>query len=338
MKRKIVHPAPSARALSGPNYWRSLDELKGSPGFQAQLEREFPEGASSIDGVDRRNFLKIMAASFALGGVGMAGCRRPETRILPFGKSVEGYIQGLPIYYATAMPLRKSALPVLAETHQGRPTKIEGNPGFAPYGGATSLVAQASILDLYDPDRATDHYQNGSKVDTAAVNQILTSVNAKYSGNQGEGLAFVASESSSPTRARLVRDLQAKFPKAIWSEYEPISDEAPLEAALTVFGKSVKPVYQLGKAKRIVSIDSDFFQSEAGSVFYAREFAKGRRVKTKDDDMNRLYVAESGFTLAGSMADHRLRLASSHMLAFTAAKCFNRYRKLQCNRLCCSSQ
>jgi len=319
MKRKIVHPAPSARALSGPNYWRSLDELQGSPGFQAQLEREFPEGASSIDGVDRRNFLKIMAASFALGGVGMAGCRRPETRILPFGKSVEGYIQGLPIYYATAMPLRKSAFPVLAETHQGRPTKIEGNPSYAPYGGGTSLIAQASLLDLYDPDRTTGHYQNGAKIDAAAVNQILSSLNEKYSANQGEGLAFVATESSSPTRARLVRELHKKFPKAIWSEYEPISDEAPLEAAQAVFGKSVKPVYQFGKAKRIVSIDSDFFQSEAGSVFYAREFAKGRRVTSKDDDMNRLYVAESSFTLAGSMADHRLRLASSHMLAFAAA-------------------
>jgi MoCo/4Fe-4S cofactor protein with predicted Tat translocation signal len=319
MKRKIVHPAPSARALSGPNYWRSLDELQGSPGFQAQLEREFPEGASSSDGVDRRNFLKIMAASFALGGVGMAGCRRPETRILPFGKSVENYIQGLPIYYATAMPLRKSAFPVLAETHQGRPTKIEGNPGYAPYGGATSLMAQASILDLYDPDRATAHYKNGAKIDGASVNQILSSINAKYSQNQGEGLAFLASESSSPTRARLVRELQDKFPKASWAEYEPISDEAPLDAAQTVFGKTVKPVYQLGKAKRIVSIDADFLQSEAGSVFYAREFAKGRRVVNKDDDMNRLYVAESGFTLSGSMADHRLRLASTHMLAFAAA-------------------
>jgi molybdopterin-containing oxidoreductase family iron-sulfur binding subunit len=319
MKRKIVHPAPSARALSGPNYWRSLDELQGSPGFQAQLEREFPEGASSIDGVDRRNFLKIMAASFALGGVGMAGCRRPETRILPFGKSVEGYIQGLPIYYATAMPLRKSAFPVLAETHQGRPTKIEGNPSYAPYGGATSLIAQASLLDLYDPDRATGHYQKGAKIDADSVNEILASLSAKYTANQGEGLAFVATESSSPTRTRLVRELHKKFPKAIWSEYEPISDEAPLQAALSVFGKSVKPVYQLGKAKRIVSIDSDLFQSEAGSVFYAREFAKGRRVTSKDDDMNRLYVAESSFTLAGSMADHRVRLASSHMLAFAAA-------------------
>jgi len=117
MKRKFDHPAPAAgEELSGPRYWRSLDELAATPGFQAQLEREFPEGASDLNGVDRRNFMKLMAASFALGGVGLSGCRRPEKFILPYGKSVEGVIPGLPSYYATSMPVRKSAVPLLAET------------------------------------------------------------------------------------------------------------------------------------------------------------------------------------------------------------------------------
>src|ERR1035438_5861855 len=123
MKRKVEHPEPSERALSGPRYWRSLDELAATPGFKAALGREFPEGASNMDGVDRRQFMKIMAASFALGGLGLAGCRRPEENLLPFGKSVEGAVPGLPVYYATAMPLRLWAVPLLAETHQGRPTK-----------------------------------------------------------------------------------------------------------------------------------------------------------------------------------------------------------------------
>src|SRR4051812_46659716 len=129
MKRKVEHPAPSERALTGPKYWRSLDELAATPGFQAQLEREFPAGAAEMNGVDRRQFMKIMAASFALGGIGLAGCRRPEQNILPFGKSIEGVIPGLPQYYATAMPLRKSAIPLLAETHQAvRPSSRATRP------------------------------------------------------------------------------------------------------------------------------------------------------------------------------------------------------------------
>lgn len=315
MKRKFEHPAAPA---SGPRYWRSLDELAESPGFREQVAREFPEGASSIEGVDRRQFMKIMAASFALGGIGLAGCRRPETNILPYGKSSEAIVPGLPLYYATAMPLRRYAQPLLAETHQGRPTKLEGNPSYDLSGGASSLLAQASILDLYDPDRATQHLRNGNVIDTAAVNDLLASIAKQYAGN-GEGLAFLADSSASPTRARLVAALKAKFPRAIWAEYEPVQDEPPAEASQLAFGQNVKPVYRFAKAKRILSIDADFFHAEAGALENARAFGKGRRVAKKDDEMNRLYVTESAFTLTGSMADHRLRLASSQMKAFVAA-------------------
>jgi molybdopterin-containing oxidoreductase family iron-sulfur binding subunit len=319
MKRKVIHPPPSERALAGPRYWRSLDELAAAPGFRERLEREFPEGASSIDGVDRRHFLKIMAASFALGGVGLAGCRRPESNILPFGKSVEGAIPGLPLYYATSMPLRKTAVPLLAETHQGRPTKLEGNPAYGPLGGVSSLQAQASVLDLYDPDRARGHSRDGVALTTADVNGVLARVGQGYAATQGAGLAFLAEESASPTRARLVGSLREKFPKAIWAEFEPVVDEPPVRVAQAVFGRSVKPIYRFSKASRIVSIDADFLHAEAGSLVYAREFAAGRRVTGKDDTMSRLYMAESGLTLTGCMADHRLRLPSSQMPGIAAA-------------------
>ncbi len=319
MKRKVVHSAPTERELTGPRYWRSLDELADTPGFREHLEREFPQGASNLDGVDRRQFFKLMAASFALGGIGLAGCRRPESYILPYGKSVEGVVPGLPLYFATAMPLRKSAIPLLAETHQGRPTKLEGNPSYAPHGGASSLIAQASVLDLYDPDRATAHTKNGAVLDAAGLNDLLASVGKNHSAAGGAGLAFLAGESSSPTRAVLVASLKKKFPKAVWAEYEPVQDEPPLAAAQAAFGQAVKPLYQFAKAKRIVSLDCDFLAAESGSLYYSREFAKGRRVRTKDDEMNRLYIAESGFTITGGMADHRLRLASSHMVLLAAA-------------------
>jgi len=319
MKRATQHPEPSARAESGPRYWRSLDELAATPGFRAAMEREFPEGASELAGVDRRQFMKIMAASFALGGLGLSGCRRPEENILPFGKSVEGAVPGLPVYYATAMPLRRGAIPLLAETHQGRPTKLEGNPTYAPLGGATSLFAQASILELYDPDRATAHTRGGGRIDSAAVKALLAGIGKAHAADRGAGLAFLADESSSHTRSLLVRYVRGRFPRAVWAEYEPVAEEPPVEAALTAFSLRVKPVYRFGAAKRIVSIDADFLQAEAGSLYHARGFADGRRVTKKDDPMNRLYVAESALSITGTMADHRLRLASGHMLAFAAA-------------------
>jgi len=188
MKRKFDHSAPAQRELTGPKYWRSLDELADTPGFREHLAREFPEGAASMEGVDRRQFMRLMAASFALGGLGLAGCRRPEKHILPYGKSVEYTVPGLPLYFATAMPLRKSAIPLLAETHQGRPTKVEGNPSYLPHGGASSLLAQASVLDLYDPERATAHTAGAKTLNVADVNDLLTKIHATYAGN-GEGIA-----------------------------------------------------------------------------------------------------------------------------------------------------
>ncbi|HEY5079407.1 MAG TPA: TAT-variant-translocated molybdopterin oxidoreductase, partial [Opitutaceae bacterium] len=319
MKRKVVHPEPSERALNGPRYWRSLDELSDAPGFKEAMAREFPGGASELNAVDRRQFVKLMAASFALGGIGLSGCRRPEENILPFGKSVEGAVPGLPVYFSTAMPVRNGAIPLLAETHQGRPTKIEGNPAYEAFGGATSMMAQASVLDLYDPDRATAHTQDGKVLGGAAVTALLAGVGNAHAANHGGGLAFVADGSSSPTRNRMVRALRARFPKAIWSEYEPVTDEPPGAVARALFGASVKPIYRFAKATRILSLDCDFLQSEAGSLCYARDFAKGRRVARKDDPMNRLYVAESALSITGSMADHRLRLPSSHMFALAAA-------------------
>ncbi|MDX2186826.1 MAG: TAT-variant-translocated molybdopterin oxidoreductase [Opitutaceae bacterium] len=320
MKRTVQHPAPSERELTGPKYWRSLDELVESPGFREHVEREFPQGASSLEGVDRRKFFKLMAASFALGGVGLAaGCRRPEKHILPYGRSVEGIIPGLPLYFASAMPLRSGAVPILAETHQGRPTKIEGNPSYLPFGGATNAIVQASVLDLYDPERATSHKIKGNDATVAAISDRLAEVAAKYSATGGEGLALLADASSSPTRARLVAQLKARLPRATFAQYEPVQDEPPAAAAAAVFGAAVKPIYRFAKATRIVSLDADFLQSESFSIAYARDFAKSRRVTSAKDNMNRLYVAESTMTITGGMADHRLRLASSHMLALAGA-------------------
>ncbi|MEO0508740.1 MAG: TAT-variant-translocated molybdopterin oxidoreductase [Verrucomicrobiota bacterium] len=306
--------------LSGPHYWKSLDDLAETPAFHEWVEREFPAGASEMEGVNRRQFMKVMAASFGLAGLGMAGCRRPEQTILPYSQQPENLIPGVPVYYTTSMPRAQGNMPVIAETHMGRPTKVEGNPSYKPYNGATDVYTQASILDLYDPDRATKSRKRGAVVSDIAVRDMLAELSATHAVDGGEGLLFLAEPSTSPSRARLAASIKAKLPKATWTEYAPLSYAAPEKAAEKVFGKPLRSMPKFEKAKRVLSIDSDFLHSGPASLQYARGFAKTRRVENSEEatKMNRLYSVESGMTSTGAMGDHRLRLSSSQMGAFTA--------------------
>ncbi|MEX0326618.1 MAG: TAT-variant-translocated molybdopterin oxidoreductase [Puniceicoccaceae bacterium] len=303
---------------AGPHYWRSLDELADKPAFKDWLHREFPEGASEMDGVNRRNFLKIMAASFAVAGMGAAGCRRPEQNILPYSKQPEGTIPGIPVYFTTSFPDAKDNLPLVVETHQHRPTHIEGNSDFLSYGGAVSRFASASVLNLYDPDRMTSSYEGNRRISSERVKDALAGLTAKFSPTKGQGLAILAEPSSSPTRLRLKKLLQKTYPRLVWAEYSPADANNPEQAASNLFGRPLRPLYKLEKAKRILSVDADFLNGEPGSVGMARAFSKGRKVKDQAEakKMNRLYVVESAFTVTGTMGDHRLRLSTGNMTAF----------------------
>ena len=306
--------------LSGPRYWRSLDDLAQSPAFLEQVEREFGPEASEMNEVDRRHFFKIMAASFALGGLGFAGCRRPESHILPHAKQPEHQIPGNPLYYASAFSLRGESLPLLVETHTGRPTKIEGNQDQPEYLGGTTRKAQASLLDLYDPDRAVSFKKGGAKISKAQALDELAALKASFSASKGEGVAILAESSSSPTRLRLKKAFLAAYPKAQWVEYDAVNVSNGVKAAAKVTANSkLAPKYDLSKAQRILSVDADFLDEEVGSVKFNKQFAAGRRVRKSSDEMSRLYAVESYFSITGGMADHRKRLASSQMVAFLAA-------------------
>ncbi len=321
MKRKYFHPEPTQRELSGPQYWRSLDEVADTPAFREWLHQEFPSGASELEGVDRRQFLKLMGASFAFAGLGLSGCRQPEGHILPYSKQPERLIPGVPVFYASSMPNAWDSIPLIAQTHEARPTKLEGNPSYPAYRGGTNAFAQASVLDLYDPDRATEHLDpSGQVLSKAKLQDLLLSVYRRYSATQGEGLAFLAEPSSSPSRARLLKSLKASFPKALWVEYDPINSNVSQKALKALTGKPLRPKYSLAKADRILALESDFLQSEPASLGYMRDFTARRKVKEANqaDQMNRLYSVESVFSLTGGMADHRLRLSLSHLPAFSA--------------------
>jgi len=322
MKKRFHHPEPSEKDLVGPQYWRSLDELAETPGFQEYLEREFPEGASELDGVNRRQFLKVMSASFAFAGVGLAGCRRPEKHVLPYSKQPEQIIHGKPLYYASSMPLRKDPVPLVVETHEGRPTKLEGNDLIPGKLGSTSQYAQASILDLYDPDRSQQSLRDGAVMSVAARTDLLTGLTGIYSSIEGAGLAFLAESKPSITRHSQIKRLKKAFPKAIWAEYDAIDSANPEKAAAAVFGQPARPIYQFEQARRILSLDSDFLYSDPNHLAYTQAYSKARGIRNEveadKEKMNRLYVAESYYSITGGMADHRLRIESSNIPALTA--------------------
>ena len=320
MKKSDNAEAVKETAGKGPRYWRSLNDLMEEPEFHQFVAREFPLGASELNGVDRRKFLKIMAASFALSGAGISGCRPPEQYILPYSKQPEQVIPGVPVFYATAMPRTREHIPLVVETHQSRPTKIEGNGECDDYGGSTDLIAQASVLDLYDPDRSRFSSKGSKVLSKGQVFDVLQALEAKFSPTGGQGLAFLAEPSPSPTRKRSVEELRERFPRAHWAEYEAIPRDASERAARNLYGRSLRPVYRLAKADRILSLDADFLNSEPGHLRYAKEFASRRRVHGQGEAgrMNRLYQVESNFSVSGTMADHRLRLPVGEMNAFVS--------------------
>jgi MoCo/4Fe-4S cofactor protein with predicted Tat translocation signal len=330
MKRAFEHPPEK---LTGKRYWRSLGELSDTPEFRGWLEREFPAGAAQLEGDDwsRRGFLKLMGASMALAGFGLTSCRRPEAHLVPFTKSVEWAIPGKALFYATAMPRRTGAIPLVVTTYDGRPTKIDGNPLHPASGGATDAFAQASILDLYDPARSKRFVEKGEKMeggkkvenfetrDRAAFEKYLAQLRAKIAADGGAGLAFLVEEVHSPTRERLRAELEKTFPKMRWCVYDPLLTEAQNFATQMSFGQNARLVPRLDRADVVLALDNDFLDCGDGDLAAVRAFSSRRRVSAAKDTMNRLYVVENRFTLTGAMADHRLRCPASQISAFAFA-------------------
>jgi MoCo/4Fe-4S cofactor protein with predicted Tat translocation signal len=312
----------NSNLASGKRYWRSLDELADTQEFKDWLHREFPGGASEMveDGSSRRHFLKIMSASFALAGVATlgAGCRRPEEHLEPFGKQPADFVYGEPQYFATAMPTRTGAIPLVVKSYEGRPVKIEGNALYPGSNGGTDRYAQASILDLYDVDRARHFKHDGKVVSREEALSFLDGLSKKFAANSGEGLAFLAESSTSPSRARLQKIIAQKFPKSQWFTYDAIDSGIHQRAATQAFvpERPVKPVYNFDKAKVILSLDCDFLGGEDDSHNHIRKYTASRKA---GDGMSRLYAVESLFTLTGAGADHRLRVAASLIGEIAAA-------------------
>lgn len=300
-------------SLWGRKYWRSLEEVAGAPEFEAFLQDEFPQQARPLpDELSRREFLKLMGASMLLAGLG--GCsRQPLEQIVPYVKTPEDVIPGKPLFYATAVPFNGFARGVLVETHDGRPTKLEGNPEHPASLGAMDIFAQASLLTLYDPDRSQVVLYGGQISTWPFFYNALSAALENEGAKQGAGLRILTDTITSPSTAAMIQKVLAKFPKAKWHHYSPINQDQAMAGAKLAFGEAVETLYAFDKAEVVVSFDHDFLSEEAGSIRYARDFASKRRVRNGENKMNRLYVAESAPSSTGVAADHRFALSSSEV-------------------------
>jgi MoCo/4Fe-4S cofactor protein with predicted Tat translocation signal len=291
--------------------WQSLEQLSGTQTFEEFRDYEFPPSAGrGNDGIDRRDVLKLMAASAAMAG--LSACTKlPTEKIVPYVKPPEEILAGRPLFYATSLFQAGVATGVLVESHTGRPTKIEGNSEHPASLGPTDIFNQAAILQFWDPDRSQSVYLDG-RVSTwsdfaAKMGNYRTRLLPK-----GSGLRILTETITSPTLGAQMKTLLAQYPEAKWHQYEPCGADSVREGARLAFGRPVNTVYHFDKADVIVSLDADFLTCGAGHVRYAHDFGSRRDLADgASSNLNRLYIAESMPTATGAVSDHRLPVRST---------------------------
>jgi MoCo/4Fe-4S cofactor protein with predicted Tat translocation signal len=298
----------------GKRYWRSIDELAGTPEFEAAVAKEFPDQAQEwVDPVSRRGFMKLMGASLALAG--MAGCtKQPDEPIYPYVKAPEDLILGKANYFASAHPFPTGGIPLLVKSDSFRPIKVDGNPDH-PYNlGSSDVFTQGSLLDLYDPDRSQHALLRGNATEWPEFYQDYRERLVAGKANGGEGIYFLSTSFTSPTLQRQWNEAQKAYPKAKLIQYDPA-------LAGTQFAQGVSPQFSLDQADVIVSLDADFLSGAGfpGSHKLIREYAKRRKLADGDKTLNRLYVIESTPSTTGMKAEHRLALRASEIPAFASA-------------------
>ena len=303
----------------GREYWRSLEAVAETSEFKEYLHREFPQNASEwLDPVGRRGFLKLMSASLALAGV-TACTRQPDEAIVPYVRQPEELIPGKPLFYATAMPFAGSGVGLLVESHEGRPTKIEGNPDHPSSLGATDHFAQAAILGLYDPDRSQTITHLGEIRSFDSFVAAMQTVLAAQQAGKGAGIRILSETVASPTLGAQLQDLLNRFPQAKWVQWEPFGRHNVREGSRLAFGDYADAQYSIEKADVILSLDADFLCAGNGGLKHARAFASRRRIDGNTAQLNRLYAVECSPTNTGSKADHRLPLRASEIESFVRA-------------------
>jgi len=300
-------------------YWKSLDELADAPAFVEFLHREFPGQASMLeDPKGRREFLTLMGASLALAGL-TACTKQPAEKILPYVRQPEPLVPGRPLFYATAAGHDGYARGILVESHEGRPTKVEGNPDHPASLGGSDVFGQAHVLGLYDPDRSKTVLYFGEDRTWGDFRAALGEALEKQKAKGGAGLRFLTGRVTSPTFAAQMTGVLAAFPQAKWVSWEPAGRDNSRAGAVLAFGEPVEPQYHFDRADVVLSLEADFVASHPASLRLVREFGSRRKPSGGRPEMSRLYVVEGSPTSTGASADHRLALRSSEIEGFARA-------------------
>ncbi len=313
-------------------FWRSIDESSQTPEVLEQLHREFPDALKQdLTGLSRRQFTRLMAASLALAGAGFSGCRRwPVTFVRPQSSRAEGFLPGVAEYFATQFELGGVATGILAKSLDGRPIKIEGNDQHPFSNGAAGVFAQASILELYDPDRTRGYIYRSANVppDAGQMESNSTAQQATLNSRElfeqqmklhfaslqqrtGRGLHVLSQTNSSPTFARLRLQFQSTFPEARWHVYQPLDRDHELAGSKLAFKRVVRPQYHLPNATTIVCFDADLLGSHPGHQKWCRDWAAARNPDSHH--YSRLWSFETGYSVTGAAADIRQTILPSQM-------------------------
>lgn len=321
MSKRNPYPiAPEEKGAT--KYWKSIEGKENPAEVAARVDAEFPLGVGEVPGVSRRSFLQVAGAGATL--LGLEACiRRPDEKILPYSQAPEYLNPGSPMHFATVTNDRGEAVGLLVNSFEGRPTKIEGNPAHPSSLGATDVNTQASILDLYDPDRSNSpaKVENGQFTNAtfADWDAELASLITKHAADAGAGLRILSEPTNSPSFVRLRAAVTAKFPQAKFYAWAPVNHTNVSEGMRLAFGAPMRPIYEYSRAKTILSLDADFLQTEPGSVVASRRFADSRRIAAPTDSMSRLYVVEATHSITGAAADHRLALPAAQIDGYLRA-------------------
>lgn len=303
-------------------FWKSLKEYYDDPEVLKAKTNEFKEGVtddfdpSQLSGISRRKFLTLLSASAAITATACTDYR-DKGEIVPYNKRPEEILPGTANFYASTCNGCANACGIIVKTREGRPIKIDGNNDHPINKGKICAKGQASIYNLYDPERLADPMVNKRKSDWKKVDSEIINALEESAKNQKE-IAIITGKVISPTTKKVIEDFKKKYTTAKIYSYSLVSDEQRKQAWFECYGTYDYPAVKLENANVILALDSDFLGNEGNFVENTRKFAASRET-FGGINFNRLYAAEGRMSATGMMADYRFRISPDKQIEFVSA-------------------